>query len=274
MSFLALVLVALVLRFTPWRSGFPVDLLSVLVRSVATHTLSRPIWLAIALLVLPLLLCGLLLWLADGLAYGLVTLLLHALVLLLCVGRSDPLGSMASNIEEAWQRGDQEAAALLAERDLQLDATSPESLVLGLRGELAWESFQGYFAPAFWYLLLGPVGALLYRLIANFQRQGEHPLQPIMSSARHALDWLPARLVGLSLALVGHFDRVLLTLRVQLLNWDTQSRELIALCVESAQSATLDDQGEAVRIMRPVRILLTRSLMVWAVCVAFINLIG
>ena len=35
MSFLVLVLVALIIRFTPWRKGFPLDVLGVWVARVA-----------------------------------------------------------------------------------------------------------------------------------------------------------------------------------------------------------------------------------------------
>ena len=72
---------------------------------------------------------------------------------------------------------------------------------------------QRWFGVLFWFLLLGPVGALLYRLSA-LAGQGEfaQTLPPETLAgvrALHAvLDWPVAQLMILSLALVGNFDPV------------------------------------------------------------------
>ena len=70
-----------------------------------------------------------------------------------------------------------------------------------------------WFGVLFWFLLLGPVGALLYRLAA-FSAEGAfaRTLPPTtLAGARslHAvLDWPVAQLMTLSMALVGNFDAV------------------------------------------------------------------
>jgi AmpE protein len=65
----------------------------------------------------------------------------------------------------------------------------------------------------FWFLLLGPVGALLYRLTA-FSVEGEFA-QSLPTETREGaralyavLDWPVAQLMTLSMALVGNFDAV------------------------------------------------------------------
>ncbi len=54
------------------------------------------------------------------------------------------------------------------------------------------------FSVLFYYLILGPVGALVYVMLdcLNIAEAGK---------VRNILDWIPGRLVGLSYALVGHF---------------------------------------------------------------------
>ena len=70
-----------------------------------------------------------------------------------------------------------------------------------------------WFGVLFWFLLLGPVGALLYRLTA-FSAEGEfaHSLPgETREGARGlyaVLDWPVAQLMTLSMALVGNFDTV------------------------------------------------------------------
>jgi len=70
-----------------------------------------------------------------------------------------------------------------------------------------------WFGVLFWFLLLGPVGALLYRLTA-FAVEGEFA-QSLPTETREgaralyaALDWPVAQLMTLSMALVGNFDAV------------------------------------------------------------------
>ena len=71
-----------------------------------------------------------------------------------------------------------------------------------------------WFGVLFWFLLLGPVGALLYRLAA-LSAEGEYAraLPPeTATGARHLLtflDWPVAQLMTLAMALVGNFDTVL-----------------------------------------------------------------
>lgn len=70
-----------------------------------------------------------------------------------------------------------------------------------------------WFGVLFWFLLLGPVGALLYRLTA-FSVEGEFARTLPVETRQGAralyavLDWPVAQLMTLSMALVGNFDAV------------------------------------------------------------------
>ncbi len=95
----------------------------------------------------------------------------------------------------------------------------PESAGVSLDGASLVDAvfrngLRRWFGVLFWFLLLGPVGALLYRLAA-VSAEGEHarglPAQTA-TGARNLLaivDWPVAQLMTLSMALVGNFDTVL-----------------------------------------------------------------
>lgn len=75
-------------------------------------------------------------------------------------------------------------------------------------------ALRRWFGVLFWFLLLGPVGALGYRLIAlaaegeaSRELPGEN--RAGARAALAALDWPVAQLMTLALALVGNFDTVL-----------------------------------------------------------------
>jgi AmpE protein len=68
------------------------------------------------------------------------------------------------------------------------------------------------FGVLLWFFLLGPAGALLYRLAQALGRDDSLQLDDESRiHARHvanALDWLPAQLLVFTLALVGHWEAV------------------------------------------------------------------
>lgn len=61
------------------------------------------------------------------------------------------------------------------------------------------------FAVIFWYLVLGPLGALLYRLCSLSQK--EEKMDALARTLVGYLDWIPARLTALFYLLVGNFQR-------------------------------------------------------------------
>ena len=96
---------------------------------------------------------------------------------------------------------------------------------LGLTGEAAAldgpalveavfaNALRRWFGVLFWFLLLGPVGALLYRLSSlavDGESATELPEQTRVGARAlvTALDWPVAQLMTLAMALVGNFDTV------------------------------------------------------------------
>ena len=269
MSFLVLLLVGLIVLWAPWHSGLPRDLPHVWVARIVSVQSGRYAILLVLSVLLPL---AALLWIVQGVAYGLFTLLLHVALLLLCVGQHDPLRSMTSRIEEALQRDDYAAAALLAEQQLGVVDEQPQDVLTSVRSCMTAACLQDYFAPAFWYLLLGPLGAVAYRLL---ERSGAHKTQAISRPASlltHALEWIPARLMALSFALVGQFESTLGTLRTLASEWELSGGQLVARCADAAL-APIAEQGNSGAIPE-TRQLLVRTVLVWAVIIAFLSVLG
>ncbi len=125
-------------------------------------------------------------------------------VLLFCSGPRD----IASEIE-FYKRGylDRDDEALALERDNFLNQVSAPIGDPDRPYELAvvHAANDGLFAPMFWFVVLGPVGAVLFRMSAAFVgnpvlRAGE---QQIAARLYEILLWLPARLLAIGLGLAG-----------------------------------------------------------------------
>lgn len=62
--------------------------------------------------------------------------------------------------------------------------------------------FKRIFVVVFWFAVLGPIGALLYRLIALTNK---YDATPQWGKALDVLEWLPIRVLGFLYALAGNF---------------------------------------------------------------------
>ncbi|WDY57239.1 regulatory signaling modulator protein AmpE [Pseudomonas sp. PSKL.D1] len=229
MSFLVLLLVLWVEKFSALRhriqrDGFFLGELVRLERSGKVHP-----WWTLAILVLaPVAVLVLLLHVLDPVAYGLLALPIHLLVIIYSLGRGDVKASMGP-FRDAWRRGDDQAALHAAERDLGLAADEPHSLLVRVQSNLLWQAYQSFFAVIFWYFVLGPGAALAYRLLAlTTEHSGQPALKAKAEQLRHILDWLPVRVMALSFALVGNFVAVMRVMLHELLNWHISASHLVA----------------------------------------------
>lgn len=267
MSFLVLLLAVWVEKFSAGRQRIQQDggWLRQLARVEAAPNLQASPWLSLALLVLvPVLLLGVLLLLLDTVAYGWLALPVHLLVLIYGLGRGDVLAALGP-FRDAWRRDDTEAAYLVAARDLGVQADEPGELLNRVQGYLLWQAYQSFFAVIFWYALLGPVAVLAYRLLALTTEQAQQvALRERAEQLRHAFDWLPARVLASSFALVGDFVSVSRALLHELLNWQIPAAELVEHAGRAAANTPACAPGDAgLHSLDALWQMLVRSALLW-----------
>jgi len=264
MNFLVLLLILLLEKTSGWRARLQRDdlFLRALGRVEGDPRLAgRPLRQLLLVLAVPVLLVGLLLWILAPLAYGWLLLPLHVAVLLWSLGRGDPQRSLVP-FRASWQRGDAEAAYLDARRDLGVLADDPPTLLAQVQGLLLWQAYQGFFAVIFWYALLGPLLALAYRLLALLaEHAGDAGLRSHAVRLRQALDWLPARLLALSLALAGNFVTANRVLWTRLFDLQASAAQLVADAGRAAADTTAGRGG--VETLDALWSLLLRAGLIW-----------
>ncbi len=230
MSFLVLLLAVWIEKFSALRHQIQRDggwVRELHKLEASPRLVNHPWWVLLILVLLPVALLGLLLVVLDPVAYGLLALPVHLLVVIYSLGRGDLLGGLGP-FRDAWRREDLQAAAHVAKRDLDICADSGEQLLERVQGHLLWQAYQSFFAVIFWYFLLGPVAALSYRLLALAEEQGQNPtVVECAAQLRHAFDWVPVRLLAASFALVGNFVAVSRVMLHELLNWNISAAQLI-----------------------------------------------
>lgn len=162
------------------------------------------IWLA---LLPPVLVVALLQFALWGRLLGLASLVFGVLVLVWTWGPRD----LDIDVEAVLDAQDPQARR---ERLAQL-APEPGAVLeegSALPGATMRSALRRWFAPLFWFLLLGPAGALLYRLVerAVLANAAVLPVENAEGarSLLRGLEWPVAQLMALALALAGDFDRV------------------------------------------------------------------
>tara|TARA_R110002110_G_scaffold91264_2_gene237569 strand:- start:190970 stop:191824 length:855 start_codon:yes stop_codon:yes gene_type:complete len=168
-----------------------------------------PEWAGLSLIVLlPTLLAVLVLDAARPILFGLLWIALAAALLLYSLGRND-FNALLERYRSQCREGDFEGAFLAAQQqsgwvaaDSQPD-TATQAHQLVQQGVL-YDGYQRWFAVLFYFFLLGPAGALAYRLL----QLSSDPDEPTLSDrVLFYSDWVPVRLVAAAFSLTGDFVR-------------------------------------------------------------------
>lgn len=257
---------------------------------------SRRAWLAIVVVlgVGSALLYGLI---AD--VHGFFAFLASIVVLWLCMGfRSE--SRAFEDIRLALRLGEIERARMLLGQwrgGRHDDASAEEVARLAIEQALV-AAHRTVFGVGFWFVVLGPVGAVLYRTVrflAEDRAWRANTLAPAFDRrAQRALElveWLPVRLTAAAFTVVGNFEDALYCWRTQSALWpDKASAILIAsgagalgvrLGMPAHESGSIVDRPEmgtgsdaSVDHMQSTVGLVWRALLVCLFLLALIGVVG
>ncbi|MBS0381201.1 MAG: regulatory signaling modulator protein AmpE [Proteobacteria bacterium] len=237
-------------------------------------------------LVVPVVACALVAHFVQGWFYTLAALAFAILILFYTFGPRE----LESDFEAVLQASDPAAREAAAANLRSVPDGAPRAFTAPELVEAAvTASLRRRFGVLFWFFLLGPAGALGYRLAWVTADSDSDRVDPRTRHAARrfalALDWIPAHLMVLAMAMVSNFDAVIGTWRA----WHAQpgrsgwelDPEFLAAVARSGVDAdiragdgpnlsTLDPVGE----LADARRLMLRVLVVWLAVVALIVLAG
>ena len=151
----------------------------------------------------PVVLASLVLDALQPLLFGLAWIAAAVVLLLYSIGRGN-MGALQEQYRSQCRRGDFEAAWLSAstEFDWFEDEEKLDAALIHERVQqgFLYQDYQRWFAVLFYFLLLGPIGALAYRLL-----QMTCSSDPSGQKFLFYLDWVPVRLLAAAFTLTGNF---------------------------------------------------------------------
>ncbi|MCW8828651.1 MAG: regulatory signaling modulator protein AmpE [Gammaproteobacteria bacterium] len=211
-----------------------------------------------------------------------LSLLFSVLVLLFSFGPTDLEAEVEAYID-ARERGDEESACWHASE--LLGEEPPEGAgVLARRiiENTLVEANERVLAILLWFLLLGPAGALMYRLTSQLElyttRHGGEALAEPVQRLHAILAWLPGRICAFSYALAGSFVDALQAWGRQQESWHENNR---AVLIASGLGAlgyhegdeTAEQEGDS-EVVHETLDLVRRAVLVFLSVIALFTLAG
>ncbi|MBS0359446.1 MAG: regulatory signaling modulator protein AmpE [Proteobacteria bacterium] len=233
-------------------------------------------WVGLALIVLPpVIVLSILSCLLMRPMHGLLYIVLNVVVLLFCFGPDDLFYHIKNYFqfkETDPKAADEELAAILG----SVIPADRSTVNRSLTKALFLRANTGIFSVLFWFILAGPAGALLYRLITLLY---PYAVQNNMTVARPAelvqqiLEWIPIRITALIYALVGNFMPSFQCWLKKI--WSGLSGNAVILneCGLAALGADVQDEADAdMDENRETAALIDRALIVAVVLIALSTL--
>ncbi|BCU56981.1 beta-lactamase regulator AmpE [Enterobacter kobei] len=156
-----------------------------------------------------------------GLFFNVPLLVVWIMLGLLCIGAGKVRLHYHAYLKAA-ARGDAHARDAMASELTMIHGVPPDcderEFLRELQNALLWINFRFYLAPLFWFIVggtWGPVTLVGYAFLRAWQSWLARYMTPPqrhqsgIDAILHVLDWIPARLVGVVYALIGHGEKAL-----------------------------------------------------------------
>lgn len=218
--------------------------------------------------------------------WDLAYLAFAVLVVFLCLGPRD-LGKEVDEYCTALDQEDHEGArrALVEISEAERPRASEIDVV---EDAIFVQANNRIFGVVFWFMLLGPVGAWLFRVSDLLRRRVAFEsvrdeqltvrVLPAIEAIYGALKWVPARLAMLGYMLSGSFDDALNSWRSYEASArapiDRRNDELVARVGKAAMTGFLDEPPNSSAAARNAMRLVQRTLFIWVTVIAVMTIFG
>jgi AmpE protein len=225
----------------------------------------------------------------GAVVHGLVYVLLAALVLFFALGPRD-LRREVADYRAAAARGDAAGAERVAGEILGADASQRRGPALSSVGEAVFvQANNRLFGVLFWFAILGPFGALAFRITDLMRREailraerGDAPaaaqaVGDVCQRLHGVIAFLPARLLALTYGVAGSFEESFSGWRSYLASesdhfFDANDR-LLVHAGRGALGVGWDQARDEAERARAALALADAALYVWLVALALLTLV-
>lgn len=154
-------------------------------------------------------------------------------------------------------------------------STSPDQQTSDVTRAILHIANERIFATIFWFVILGPFGAMLYRLISELSKQLDYDELAEFSEFIHSImAWVPARMLAAGYALTGNFDSAYHAYKDRAYTTDLShgnTEVLVATGLGAMQNLQAENELASIYAAQA---LVMRSVIVWISILAIMTLGG
>lgn len=154
-------------------------------------------------------------------------------------------------------------------------STSTDRQISDVTRAILYVANERIFSTIFWFIVLGPFGCMLYRLISELSKQIEYDELADFSEFIHAImAWIPARMLAAGYALTGNFDGAYHAYKDRAYTSDlSQSNQEVLVSTGLGAMRNLEMETEVASIYA-AQALVMRAVIVWISILAVMTLGG
>lgn len=229
----------------------------------------------ILILALPVLLILGIQTILSGFLFNLPGFIFGVIVFIYCLG---PV-CLSTEIEayiHARTLGDEDEALHYAGTITDTPASSsPDQQTSDVTRAIFYVANERIFATIFWFIILGPFGAMLYRLISQLRNQIDYDeLAEFSGFIQAIMVWIPARMLAAGYALTGNFDGAYHAYKDRAYTFElshSNNEVLISTGLGAMRNLEVDNE---IASIHAAQALVMRAIIVWIGILAILTLGG
>ncbi len=139
-------------------------------------------------------------------------------------------------------------------------------------GKVTYEFFKSIIPAVFWFLILGPAGALFYALTDRYQGQlgDDEKDYSLILEILYWMEWIPARVTGLIFAFLGEFRRGFAALLDTFLDTENSHAAILSNVLRDSIAVESDDETQLLELQW----LLENTVWGWVAIAALLTIMG
>ncbi len=211
----------------------------------------------------------------SGLLFNLLAFAFGIAAFIYCLGPACLVSDIDAYLHARETGDDDEAfhyAGAITERAA---STSPDQQTTDVTRAILYVGNERIFSVIFWFVLLGPFGALLYRLTSQLSKQTEQYELAAFADFVHAImAFIPSRMLAAGYALTGNFDAAYHAYKDRLPAPDIATGNYDVLVTTGIGAMKNMEMRDEIATIHAAQALVIRSIMVWIAVLALLTLGG
>ena len=174
----------------------------------------------------------------DGFIASFIMLALMVLILVHTFGPQLPSKQLEGYFN-AMDNGEQQAAYEYATAFTGKESADEKAMVQDVTASIFYHVESQYFSVAIWFVLLGPAGALLYRMLLWQQQEGR--LGTLGRRLHYGMEWLAFRVSALTYLLAGDMASGMERAKGKFFDLDVSGRDLLDTVATASMGLAASD---------------------------------